>query len=113
MFLLLLFLDRRDDFTNKNEEFYKPSIKKKKLKSMAFIISFSQQVEHSNVTWEEVLTTKFRLWVDKRSRTDNILHGNSRAKVKSRILLQIGKAAKISDGDLTYCVFLHTVFKMQ
>ena len=80
---------------------------------MAFIISFLQQVEHSNVTWEEVLTTKFRLWVDKRSRTDNVLHGNSRAKVKSRILLQIGKAAKISDGDLTYCVFLHTVFKMQ
>ena len=26
--LLLLFLDKRDDFANKNEEFYKPSIKK-------------------------------------------------------------------------------------
>ena len=26
--LLLLFLDKRDDFTNKNEEFYNPSIKK-------------------------------------------------------------------------------------
>ena len=26
--LLLLFLDKRDDFPNKNEEFYNPSIKK-------------------------------------------------------------------------------------
>ena len=26
--LLLLFLDKRDDFSNKNEEFYNPSIKK-------------------------------------------------------------------------------------
>ena len=26
--LLLLFLDKRDDFTNKNEEFHNPSIKK-------------------------------------------------------------------------------------
>ena len=26
--LLLLFLDKRDDFTNKNEEFYNPSMKK-------------------------------------------------------------------------------------
>ena len=26
--LLLLFLDKRDDFTNNNEEFYNPSIKK-------------------------------------------------------------------------------------
>ena len=26
--LLLLFLDKHDDFANKNEEFYKPSIKK-------------------------------------------------------------------------------------
>ena len=26
--LLLLFLDKRDDFANKNEEFYNPSIKK-------------------------------------------------------------------------------------
>ena len=26
--LLLLFLDKRDDFVNKNEEFYNPSIKK-------------------------------------------------------------------------------------
>ena len=26
--LLLLFLDKRDDFANKNEEFYNPSIRK-------------------------------------------------------------------------------------
>ena len=26
--LLLLFIDKRDDFANKNEEFYNPSIKK-------------------------------------------------------------------------------------
>ena len=31
--------------------------------------------EHSNVTWKEFLT-KFGLWIDTRSTTDNTLHGS-------------------------------------
>ena len=62
--------------------------------------------EHSNVTWEEFLTTKFGLWIDTRSSTDNTLHGSGRAKEKSGILLQIEKAPEASNGDLTCYVFI-------
>ena len=41
--------------------------------------------ENSNVTWEEFLTTKFALWIDTRSSTDNTLHGSGRAAEKSGI----------------------------
>ena len=44
--------------------------------------------EHSNVTWEEFLTTKFELWTDTRSNTDNTLHGSGKAVEKSGILLR-------------------------
>ena len=57
--------------------------------------------EHFNVTWEEFLATKFGLWVDTRSSTDNTLHGCVRAVEKSGILLQIEKVPEASDGDLT------------
>ena len=57
--------------------------------------------EHSNVTWEEFLTTKFGLWIDTRSSTNNTLHGSGRAVEKSGILLQIEKASETSGGDLT------------
>ena len=93
--LLLLFLDKRDDFGNKNEEFYNPSIKK-------ILITFNGMPhqlfaaglqardiypelkryfykENSNVTWERFLTTKFGFWIDTRSSTDNTLHGSGRA----------------------------------
>ena len=61
--------------------------------------------EHSNVTWEESLTTKFGLWIDTRSSTNNTLHGSGRAVEKCGILLQIEKATEASNGDLTCCVF--------
>ena len=61
--------------------------------------------ENSNATWEEILTTKFGLWIDTRSSTDNILHGSGRAVEKSGTLLQIGKVAKASGGDLICYVF--------
>ena len=48
--------------------------------------------EHSNVTWEEFLTTKFGLWVDTRSNTDNTLGSSGRSAEKSGISLQIKKA---------------------
>ena len=73
--LLLIFLDNRDNFTNKNEEFYNPSIKK----ILITVNGDPHQLfaggllardiypelkkyfyrEHSNVKWEEFLTTKF------------------------------------------------------
>ena len=51
--------------------------------------------EHSNVTQEEFLTTKFALWIDTRSSTNNILNGSCRAVEKSGILLQIKKASGV------------------
>ena len=80
--LLLLFIDKRDDFANKIEEFYNPSI----MKVLVTINGMPRQLfaaelqardifpelkkyfykEHSNVTWEEFLTTKFGLWIDTR-----------------------------------------------
>ena len=96
--LLLLFLDKREDFVNKNQEFYNPSIKK----ILITINGMPHQLsaaglqardiypeikkffykENSNVTWEEFLTTKFRLWIDSRSSTDNTLNGSSRTVEK-------------------------------
>ena len=115
--LLLLFLDKRDDFANKNEEFYNPSIKKilttiNGMPHQLFVAGLQVRVvypelrkyfyrEHSNVTWKEFLTTKFGLRIDTRSSTNNTLHGRSRAVEKSGILLQIEKAAEASGGDLT------------
>ena len=67
--LLLLFLDKRDDFANKNEEFYNPSIKKilvthngmphqlfaAGLQAIDIYPEINKYFyrEHSNVTWEE------------------------------------------------------------
>ena len=119
--LLLLFLDKRDGFANKNEEFYNPSINK----TSVMINGISLQLyraglqgrdiylelkkyfykENSDVTWEGFLTTKFALQIDTRSSTNNILHGSSRAVEKSGILLQIEKAPETSGGDITCHVF--------
>ena len=103
--LLLIFLDKRDDFANKNEEFYNLSIKKilVTINGMPHqLIAAGLQArdiypeikkyfyrEHSNVTWEEFLTTKFVLWIDTRSSINNTLHGSGRTVEKSGILLQI------------------------
>ena len=92
--LLLLFLDKRDDFANKNEEFYNPNIKKVlttingtphqlfaaglQAKDIYPDIKKYFYKENSDVMWDEFLTTKFSLWVDTRSRTDNTLHGSGR-----------------------------------
>ena len=61
--------------------------------------------EHSNVTWEEFLTTKFGLWIDTRSSTNNTLHGSGRAVEKSGVLLQIKRAPETSGGDPICYVF--------
>ena len=118
--LLLLFLDKRDEFPNKNEEFYNQSIKKilvtiNGMPHQLFVAGLQARdsypelkkyfyKENSNVTWEDFLTEKFRLWIDTRSSIDNTLHSSGRAVEKSGILLQIEKAPETS-GDLTCYVF--------
>ena len=103
--LLLLFLDKRDDLANKNEEFYNSSIKKilvtingiphqlfaAGLQAREIYPELSKYFykENSDATWEDFLTTKFALWIDTRSSIDNTLHGSGRAVEKSGILLQI------------------------
>ena len=57
------------------------------------------------MTWEEFLTTKFGLWIDTRSSTDNTLHGSGRTVEESGILLQIEEIPETSNGDLTCYVF--------
>ena len=119
--LLLLFLDKRDDFANKNKEFYNPSIKKilaaingmphqrfaAGLQARDIYPEFKKYFyrEHPNATWEEFLTTKFGLWIDTRSSTDNTLHSSGRAVEKSGILLQTEKVPETSHGDLTCYLF--------
>ena len=110
--LLLLFLNKRDDFANKNEEFCNPNIKT--------ILATINEMPHelfatglqardiypeSNVSWEEFLTIKFGFFIDTCSSTDNTLHGSSITIEKSGILLQIEKVPKSSNGDLTCHVF--------
>ena len=113
--LLSLFFDKRDNFANKSEEFYNPSIKK----ILTTINGIPHQLfpaalqvrdiypeskkyfykENSNMTWKYFLTTKFGLWIDICSSTDNTVHGSSRAVEKSDILLQIKKAPEFSLED--------------
>ena len=57
------------------------------------------------MAWEEFLTTKFGLWIDTRSSTNNILHGSDRAVKKSDILFQIEKAPETTIADVTCYVF--------
>ena len=119
--LLVIFLDKCDDFLNKNEEFYNPSIKKilvtiNGMLHQLFVAGLQARdiypelkkyfyKEQSNVTLEEFLTVKFGLWIGTRSSTDNTLHGSSRTVEKSGILLQTEKAPETSDGDITCYVF--------
>ena len=74
----------RDIFPEAKKYFYKPD---------------------SDVTWGEILTTKFGLWIDIRSSNDNRIHGSGRTVERSGILLQIERAADSSDGDLVCYVF--------
>ena len=119
--LLLLFLNERDDFGNKNEEFYNPNIKKTlmttngiphqlfaaELQAREIFTELEKHFyrEHFNVTCEEFLTTKFALLIDTHSSTNNILLGSGRAVEKSGILLQIEKAPETNGGDPTCYVF--------
>ena len=118
--LLLPFLDKRDDFFNKNEEFYNSSVKNILVRidgmpHQLFAAGLQAREiypelkkyfhkENSDVTWEDFLTTKFALWIDTRLSTNNIPHGSGRAVEKSGILLQIEKAPE-TGGDLTCYVF--------
>ena len=119
--LLLLFFDKRDDFDNKNEKFYNPSIKKflvtiNGMPNQLFAAGLHAREiypelkkcfykENSDVTWKEFLTTKFALWIDTRSSIDNTLHGSGWAVEKSDILLQIERAPETSGVNLMCHVF--------
>ena len=119
--LLLLFVDKQNDFANENENIYNPLIKK--------ILTTINGIPHqlypggalsrdifpeakkyfykpdSDVKSGEFLTTKFGLWIDVRSSNDNRLHGSGRTVERSGILLQIERAADASNGDLVCYVF--------
>ena len=106
--LLLLFVDKRDDFESKNEEFYNPNIKKilvtiNGMPHELFAAGLlARDIYFKN---EEFVTTKFGLWTDTCSSIDNTLHGSGRTVEESGILLQIEKVPKASRGDLTCYVF--------
>ena len=118
---LLLIVDKRDDFAIKNEEFYNPSIEKvlvtiNGMPNQLFAAGFPAgdiypelqkyfYKEHSNVTWEEFLTTKYGLWIGTRLSTDNTLHESGREVEKSGILLQIEKVPEAGDDDLMCYMF--------
>ena len=118
--LLLLFIDKGDDFANKNEKLYNPDIKKilvaiNGMPHQLFVAGLQAREiypelkkyfhkENSHVTCEDFSTTKFALWIDIRSSVDDTLHDSDRAVEKSGILLQIEKAPEAS-GDLTCYVF--------
>ena len=42
--------------------------------------------ENYDATWEEFLTSKFALWSNTRSATNNALHGSGRIKVTPRVV---------------------------
>ena len=96
-----------DDFANKYEEFYNPSIKKvlTTINGMPHqLVAAELQVrdiypeikkyfykKNSNVTWGEFLTTKFGLWIDTRLSTDNTLHGSDREVEKKAHYFKLKK----------------------
>ena len=59
--------------------------------------------ENSDVSFEEYLTTKYELWIDTRSSTDNKLHSSGRL-MNSGVKLQIDKVVE-SSGNLTCYIF--------
>ena len=108
---LLLFLDKRDEFANKNEKFHNPSITINGMPHQLFVAGLQARdiypemkkyfyKEHSDVTWEEFLSTRFGLWIDTRSDTEKTLHGSGRAVNKSVISLQIEKTPEAGGDDL-------------
>ena len=113
-------LDKRDDFANKNEELYYPSIKKvlitvncmphqlfaARLQAREIYQELNKYFyrENCDVECKDFLTTKFGLWIDTGSSIDNTLYGSGRAMEKSGTVLQIEKAPETS-GDLTCYMF--------
>ena len=103
--LLLLFLDKRDDFAKKNEDFYNPTIKNvlatiNRMLYQLFAVGIQARdiypelrkhfyKKHPNLAMEEFLAAKFGLRIDTRSSNDNTFHGSGRVVEKSSILFQI------------------------
>ena len=118
--LLLFFHDKRNDFANKNEEFYNPSINKilvtiNDMPHQLYVSGLQARdiypelkkyfyKENSDVIWKTFLATKFALWIDTRSSTDNDFYGSGRV-VNQGIKLQIEKACETNGDDLMCYVF--------
>ena len=60
--------------------------------------------KHSDVDFEQFLTTKFALWIDTRSSPENTLHGSGRT-ILGNIKLQIDKVPETTEGSLTCYIF--------
>ena len=111
--VLLLFKDTQTDFAYKNEEFYNPTF----TKILVTIDGDTHQIykggllpkdiysevkryfhhQHSDVDFEQFLTTKFALWIDTRSSQENTLHGSGRTVLKN-IKLQLDKVPETGGG---------------
>ena len=119
--ILVLFVDYANERKafECNNKFYNPTIKKILVTTglepnqfykggilpKDYYIEASKYFDNtsSSVSWAEYLTTKFGLWIDFRSSSDNFLHGSGRT-VCSSIMLQIDKVGEAS-GDLTCYTF--------
>ena len=115
--LLLLFLELKTDFDNKVESFYNLKIKKVNVtidnnpyeifkgttlaRNMYPEICKKFYQNNSDVSFKEYLTTKYGLWIDTRSSTDDKLHGSGRV-VNSGVKLQIDKVGESSGNLLCY-----------
>ena len=106
--MLLLFVDKQ------NKKFHNPSIKK----ILIAINGIPHQLYPGGVLSSDIFPeakkyfdklgsnmTKFGLRIDLRSSNDNQLHGFGRTIERSETLLQIERAADVSDGDLVCYVF--------
>ena len=118
--LLLFFHEKRNNFANKNEEFYNPSINKilvtiNDMPHQLYVSGIQARYiypelkkyfykENSDVIWKTFLATKFALWIDTRSSTDNNFYGSGRV-VNQGIKLQIEKACETNGGHLMCYVF--------
>ena len=118
--VLLLFKDTQTDFAYKNEEFYNPTFKKILItiddnpyqvykggvlpKDIYTEVKRYFHQKHSDVNFEQFLTTKFALWIDTRSSQKTTLHGSGRT-ILGNIKLQIDKVPETAEGSLTCYIF--------
>ena len=114
----MLFKEKQNNFGYETEKFYNPTIKKVHVFLDGYEAIFrsggllakdtyteiKKYFKEDGVDWEDFLITKFGLWLDFRSSTNNTLHGGGR-RVEGDIKLQIDKIIEKSDDMLTCYIF--------